>query len=159
MLAPAFLAFSLLNCALPHILSRVLTTYYRTTTQQYQLIQSFSLILLGMFLSSLATLNFSLALLVGLLASPLTLMQPWPNHGIVRWTRTALLNLVAPTSVLFIWSTTYHLDVGEVLKEAAFGWDVWGMYTPVMVWCVWWPAWLVGSIAVPRQPTAKAKAA
>jgi glycosylphosphatidylinositol transamidase len=39
-----------------------------------------------------------------------------------------------------------------VLKEAAFGWDVWGMTTQVVVWCVWWPAWLVGMVLLFGNP-------
>ena len=39
----------------------------------------------------------------------------------------------------------WRLSVGEILFEAAFGWWVWGMWTQVVVWCVWYPAWLVGA--------------
>jgi glycosylphosphatidylinositol transamidase len=41
-----------------------------------------------------------------------------------------------------------------LLKEASFGWNVWGMYTPVVVWCLWWPAWLVGMVNVFGEVTA-----
>jgi glycosylphosphatidylinositol transamidase len=33
------------------------------------------------------------------------------------------------------------------------------MYTPVVVWCVWWPAWLVGSITVLARERVKDKTA
>lgn len=33
-----------------------------------------------------------------------------------------------------------------VLREASFGWHVNGVWTLVVVWCVWWPAWLVGAV-------------
>lgn len=39
-----------------------------------------------------------------------------------------------------------------VLKEAAFGWDVWGMNTQVVVWCVWWPAWIQGMVLLFGRP-------
>ncbi|CCF44551.1 hypothetical protein CH063_03364 [Colletotrichum higginsianum] len=129
MLSGAYTAFALVNCALPFLVSSLLTSTYNPTVQQYQLIKSFSLLLLGMFLSALATLNFSLAFLVGVMASPLSFMRPWPSHPPVRW----------------------------VLKEAAFGWDVWGRYTPVIIWGVWWPAWLMGSVIVLGQPAPKVK--
>ncbi|KAK3941174.1 putative GPI transamidase component GAA1 [Diplogelasinospora grovesii] len=152
MLTPAFFIFSSLNMALPHLLSHLLTTYYAPSAQQYQLIKSFSLLLLGMFLSSLATLNFSLAFLVGLLASPLTFMQPWPRAPAMRTACTIFLNAVAPTAVLVIGATYWNLSVDTVLREAAFAWDVCGTYTPVVVWCVWWPAWLAGSVTVLGRP-------
>jgi GPI-anchor transamidase subunit GAA1 len=54
--------------------------------------------------------------------------------------------------VLYIGSYYWKTPVGEILKEAAFGWNVWGMNTQVVVWCVWWPAWLVGAIIVLGKP-------
>ncbi|KAK0724811.1 GPI transamidase component GAA1 [Lasiosphaeris hirsuta] len=152
MLTPAFTIFAVINTALPHSLSHLLTTYYTPSAQQYQLIKSFSLLLLGMFLSSLATLNFSLAFLVGLLTSPLTFMRPWPQSPAMRTACTVLLNAVSPTAVLVAAAFAWHLDINTVLREAAFAWDVCGMYTPVVVWCVWWPAWLAGSVTVLGRP-------
>jgi len=111
-----------------------------------------------MFLSSLATLNFSLAFLVGLLASPLTFIQPWPNSPAVRMAASGFLQLIAPPAILYAAAEASRIGIGPVLKEAAFGWNVWGMYTPVVIWCVWWPAWLVGSVLILGQPPAKSKA-
>lgn len=105
-----------------------------------------------MFLSSLATLNFSLSLIIGVLSTPLTFMQPWPNSPTVRTICTALLNVIAPTMVLVISASIWKLDIAEILKEAAFAWDVYGMYAGVVVWCVWWPAWLAGSVTVLGRP-------
>ena len=56
-----------------------------------------------------------------------------------------LLQLVAPTTVLFGACYAWDVSVEGILVEAAFGWDVWGMWTQVVVCCVWWPAWLVGA--------------
>ncbi|KAK1457896.1 hypothetical protein CCUS01_09545 [Colletotrichum cuscutae] len=159
MLASAYTAFALANCALPFFISSLLKSTYNPTVQQYQLIKSFSLLLLGMFLSALATLNFSLAFLVGVMASPLSFMRPWPNHAAVRWACAAFLQFASPTAALYSVSSYFGISIGEVLKEAAFGWDVWGMYTPVIIWGVWWPAWLMGSVIVLGQPTAKSKSA
>ncbi|KAK0610451.1 Gaa1-like protein [Bombardia bombarda] len=152
MLTLAFITFAALNTILPHLSSHLLTKYYTPTIQQYQLIKSFSLLLLGMFLSSLATLNFSLALLVGLLACPLTFMQPWPRSPVMRGICMLLLDAVAPTSVLVAGAVYWDVSLGTVLREAAFAWDVSGMYSPVVVWCVWWPAWLAGSVTVLGKP-------
>ncbi len=154
-----FAAFAIFNAVLPHIFSHLLTTYYKPSVQQYQLIKSFSLLLLGMFLSFLATLNFSLAFLVGLLASPLSFTQPWPRSILIRLASTGLLNVIAPPTVLSIVCFVWNLSISSVLRDAAYGWNVWGMYTAVVVWCVWWPAWLVGSITVLGLPEAKEKTA
>jgi glycosylphosphatidylinositol transamidase len=39
-------------------------------------------------------------------------------------------------------------DLSEVLRLSAVGWHVWGMWTQVVVWIVWFPAWLVGATIV-----------
>ena len=106
-----------------------------------------------MFLSSLATLNFSLAFLVGLMSSPLSFVRPFASDRAgLKWATVASLNLLAPTAVLYTASSLVGMGMGELLREAAFGWDVWGMYTPVVVWCVWWPAWMVGSVVALGSP-------
>jgi GPI-anchor transamidase subunit GAA1 len=151
MLPLLFGVFTCLNWALPLIASAIIVRSLRLTAQQYQLMKSFSLLLLGMFLSSLATLNFSLALLVGLLASPLTYVRPFAGHPILI-IFGILLNALAPTAILYAGSFYWNIAVGEILQEAAFGWNVWGMNTQVVIWCVWWPAWLVGSITLLGKP-------
>ncbi|KAK8076135.1 hypothetical protein PG994_003407 [Apiospora phragmitis] len=163
LLAPLFVVVTLLSLALPHALSFFLVTTYKPTHQQYQLITSFFLLLLGMFLSTLATLNFSLAFLVGLLATPLTFVRPFPQLPAARYAYSALLGLLNPGVVVLgaaAVATTSLLNGGsglgvgpweavqKVLEEGAFGWSVWGMYTPLIFWCVWFPAWLVGSVVV-----------
>jgi GPI-anchor transamidase subunit GAA1 len=153
LLATVFLIFAAINCALPHAISTLVTTYYRPSVQQYHLISCVSLLLLGMFLSSLATLNFSLAFLVGLLSSPLSFIRPFPaDKAALKWATAGVLSLLAPPAVLYSASTLLGLGVGDVLTEAAFGWDVWAMYTPVVIWCVWWPAWMVGSVVALGSP-------
>lgn len=57
-----------------------------------------------------------------------------------------ILNLVSPTAVLLGACKAFDIPVEKVLVEAAFGWDVWGMWTQVAVWCIWWPAWLAGCV-------------
>jgi glycosylphosphatidylinositol transamidase len=152
MLPTVFIIFAILNNVLSPILSTVLTTHFHPTPQQYLLIKSFSLLLLGMFLSSLATLNFSLAFLVGLFSSPLTWIQPVPNRPVVKVILGIMLVVISPTVVLGGASWAWGLGIGDVLKEAAFGWDVLGMNTQVVVWCVWWPAWVVGGVLLWGKP-------
>lgn len=120
-----------------------------------------------MFLATLATLNFSLAFLIGLLASPLTFFGPplfsppsssSSSSSVVgttdkarlgrtrKYLESILLHLLSPPTVAWVVCARSGVDVGEVLAEAAFGWKVSGLWTQVVVWCVWWPAWLVGAI-------------
>ncbi|KAI1122038.1 GPI transamidase component GAA1 [Nemania abortiva] len=174
LLAPFFLAFSIFNITLPSLVPNLvnLTSARPLTLQQLYLLKSFSLLLLGMFLSSLATLNFSLAFLVGLVSTPLSFARPWPGNAAIRYGYTALLSIVSPTAVVLAGTAAYAFSEGgsgsgggllqtleHVLREAAFGWDVWGLYIPLVVWCVWWPAWLVGSVVVLGQPRTKVKSA
>lgn len=100
-----------------------------------------------MFLSALATLNFSLAFLVGLLSTPLSFVQPIRNV-VLRYGYSAILTALSPGVVVTSAAIVSGAGLNVVLKEAAFGWDVWGMYTPLIIWCVWWPAWIVGSVVV-----------
>ncbi|KAF4591487.1 GPI transamidase component GAA1 [Ophiocordyceps camponoti-floridani] len=141
----AFPLFTLISAALPLIISHLLATFFKPTIQHFQLTKSLSLLILGMALATLATLNFSLAFLVGLLATPLTFVQPTGNI-FARYSLAGLLNAVAPPLVMLTAAQLCHVPVAEVLQEASFGWNVWGMHTAVVVWCLWWPAWLVGAI-------------
>jgi GPI-anchor transamidase subunit GAA1 len=134
----------------------MLVTNLKPTAQQYQLFSCFSLLLLGMFLSALATLNFSLAFLVGLLAAPLSFAQPIRNP-ILRYLYVAILILLSPGVVATVASSVSGVAISVLLREAAFGWNVWGMYTPLVVWCVWWPAWIVGCVVVLGRPREEAK--
>jgi glycosylphosphatidylinositol transamidase len=156
MLTPVFLGFAAVNSLLPFVLSSTITHFFAPTTSQYFMIKSFSLLLLGLFLSSLATLNFSLAFLVGLLAAPLTYIYPTSSSSaikvIYKTLLAVLLTVIAPTAVLVIGSWALGWSIEDVLAEAAYGWDVWGMNTQVVVWCVWWPAWIVGGILLFGKP-------
>lgn len=158
------MAFSLLSLALPVALATLLTRTYGLTLQQHRLTKSFSLLLLGMFLSSLATLNFSLAFLVGLLASPLTFVVAPPpasppssaSPSLVSkvgwWLSLVTCVVASPTTIVAAAAEYSGFGLAHLLAEAAFGWDVWRMYTAVVVWCVWWPAWLVGATLVLSRP-------
>ena len=124
--------------------------------QQKTLTQCISLLLLGMFLATLATLNFSLSLFIGLLATPLSFVDlaqasETVDVGINRRRRliaTAVLQLLSPPVVLLLISLVLKSNVLDLLADAAFGWAVNGIWTQIVVWCIWWPAWFVGSVLV-----------
>lgn len=144
--------FTVVDFFLPLLLAAVLThgLVHSPTPQQYLLIKSFSLLLLGIFLSTLATLNFSLAFMIGLLCIPFSFISPIPSNGPLCYAFSVIgllvLNAFSPPVVLLVVCHFFGVDVEKVLVQAAFGWDVWGMWTQVVVWCVWWPSWLVGGV-------------
>lgn len=102
-----------------------------------------------MFLSALATLNFSLSFMIGVCSVPFTFIRPFPR---ARWSAglvsLLLLQGLTPTSALVAIAYYWDDSVSAILMEAAFGWVVWGMWTQVFVWCVWWPSWIVAGVLV-----------
>ena len=111
-----------------------------------------------MFLATLATLNFSLSLLVGLLSTPLSFIaysfsssvdakDVFPSSA-RKYISTFVLQVLSPPVVVWTACYIWGVDLGEILAEAAFGWKVNGLWTQVVVWCVWWPAWMVGGVLV-----------
>ncbi|KAH8701695.1 Gaa1-like protein [Talaromyces proteolyticus] len=145
---------------LPILLSAALCSLLTPAPQTFLLIKSFSLLLLGLFLSVLATLNFSLSFFVGLICAPLSFTGPitlniLPAHMNKKALRVALtvislllINCLSPPAVLLSTCWYMQIPVQDVLTQAAFGWNVWGLWTPVVVWCVWWPAWLAGALLI-----------
>ncbi|KAJ5169869.1 uncharacterized protein N7500_002652 [Penicillium coprophilum] len=146
--------FVIVDLVLPLFLAAILSNGFGLAKpiipQQYHLIKSFSLLLLGLSLSTLATLNFSLSFMIGLLCAPLSFVTRLRGSAPFRLATSTLglvlLNLVSPPTVLLGVCWYMGVSVEAVLTQAAFGWDVWGMWTQVVVWCVWWPAWLIGSV-------------
>ena len=134
----------------------LLTRYSVFSVQQYILVKCFSLLLLGMFLATLATINFSLAFLIGLLSFPFTFLGvPSVSPATGKLDKPSFFATLASNAVLYaisppivFYAVCKYSDIGmeEVLVEAAFGWTVWGLWTPMIVWCVWWPAWLVATV-------------
>ncbi|KAK6544171.1 Glycosyl phosphatidyl inositol protein transamidase complex subunit [Orbilia ellipsospora] len=149
-MANVFYIFIVVSVAFPTLLSGLitLTTSENRLLPTFHLARCFSLLFLGMFLSTLATVNFSLSFLIGLFSLPLMFARPTPTSVPLALLNSILLQLTSPFAALFIVAGYWGLGVEDILKEASFGWWVWGMWTPVIVWCVWWPAWVVGRISV-----------
>ncbi|QIX00163.1 hypothetical protein AMS68_005680 [Peltaster fructicola] len=138
-------------------LTAVLPGALRGTLQQYQIIQAISLLLLGATLSMMATLNFSLALVIGVLASPLSFVRPLPRmwlggHPSIKWAIVPLAALamlaISPPVVLAVASKVAERDVAWFTTELAKGWSGQGAITNLVIWCVWWPAWMLGSVVL-----------
>jgi glycosylphosphatidylinositol transamidase len=143
----SFLLTANLSALLPLVTAFLLSRFGRPTVQESTLIHCFSLLFLGMFLSALATLNFSQSLIIGLLSAPLSFVRR--TNG--RKSTIAQFLLLAPLNpVVVAQIATYvgKVELLDVLVKAAEGWEVWGLWTQVVVWLVWWPAWFCGSVVV-----------
>ena len=148
--------FGIANAFLPSLLATIVGRTIHFTAQHQLLLHSISLLVLGIFLATLATLNFSLSLFVGLLSTPLSFignsfsssLETANAHSSRVWKIwwTLIMQLLSPTIVTWLICAAWGVNVGEILAEAAFGWKVNGLWTQVIVWCVWWPAWLAGSM-------------
>lgn len=145
-LRASFLLAANLTTLLPLATAYLLSQFNRPTPQETTLIQSFSLLFLGMYLSTLATLNFSQSLMVGLLTTPLSFVRR--SSGVAAKLQFVLLAAINP--VMVVHGATYvgKIELLHVLVKAAEGWHIWGMWTQVVVWLVWWPAWFCGSVVV-----------
>lgn len=149
------------------LLSTVLPSSRKGTRNRSLLvISSLSLLLLSAALATLSTINFSLGLLIGLLATPLSFVRHLPSRpGFVR-VLTFLLNFVGPPAVLLLGSLLW-LQFGadpsrstwvgmeelahyttKLLVRASDAWIVEGTWTAVVLWLVWWPAWFIGAVVL-----------
>ncbi|KAL8658946.1 MAG: hypothetical protein Q9226_000684 [Calogaya cf. arnoldii] len=157
-LAQSMLFFAYANVVLPSLLAIIISGFTTLSSHRLILLQCFSLLLLGMFLATLATLNFSLAFLIGLLAAPLSFVgvnlsadngdAPPKLSTLRKIVCNVLLHLLSPPVVVLVVCKIFGVDAGVMLAEAAFGWEVSGLWTQVVVCCVWWPAWLIGAVIV-----------
>ena len=100
-----------------------------------------------MFLAALATLNFSLSVIVGVACVPLSFVRKSAHNGITG-AQLLLLALLNPCLIVQTGTRLLGADLMEVLVQSAIGWHVWGMWTQVVFWLVWFPAWLVGAVVV-----------
>jgi glycosylphosphatidylinositol transamidase len=148
----------------PYLAASFLTNNKLMTPQAKTLIPCISLLLLGIALSTLSTLNFSLGLIVGLASTPLGLTQApllLPVSSKARASATItirtvlsllLLHLVHPTTIVYLAShfltSAGFGDVKDVMLLASEAWTIQGTYTALVVWLVWWPAWFVGTTVV-----------
>ncbi|KAF2728263.1 Glycosylphosphatidylinositol:protein transamidase, GAA1 component [Polyplosphaeria fusca] len=157
LLTPTFHLSLLLTSFLPLLTAYALSTTSRPTPRETTLIHCFAAMFLGMFLSALATLNFSLSILIGVAAAPMNFIRAIsPSSSSSEWTKgtrravsaaqvllMAVLNPLLLVKGATVW---YGVDIGDILVGAAEGWHVWGLWTQVVVWLVWWPAWVAGGV-------------
>lgn len=158
----------IVSALLPYPAAALLTSLLPSTStgtlsRSLTVTSSISLLLLSAALATLSTINFSLGLLVGLLAAPLSFVRHLPAQPGLAKTLGVLLNLVGPPAVVLIgagvWvvyggeGRAFGLDewlgcAAEMLMRASRAWAVEGTWTAVVVWLVWWPAWFEGAVVL-----------
>lgn len=166
-----FFTTSAVITLLPLVTALILSHALRLHRQELALAQCFSLLLLGIAVAALSTVNFSLGLLTGLTAAPLSFVRPVSvsTRPVLSIVMALGLLLVAPPVILAAMAALYtESGVGTggfgtgfarnpgagfpgldglhaLLVGASWAWAVGGTWTAVVVWVVWWPAWFVGS--------------
>lgn len=113
-----------------------------------QLIDSFSQIMLGMFLSAVATINFPLALAIGVIAFPTSFVRPAQNKLVQISIRVLLLLFTSPVSVIYLYCTFTGTDWKSIMLDLVFGYEWQHVWTPLVVFGVWWPAYFLSSTVV-----------
>ena len=150
-------ALRLLEGVIPLVFRRIQLSRWtqspETTSTDSHLIKTFSLLVLGMWLSTLSTLNFSLGFFIGVLCAPLAFIQPLWNNDAKGTGLTILqllvLQLVSPLNWFYLVSTLeFGRNVSELAKLYLFAWKVWGAWTSLVWWCIWWPAWMTGMVVL-----------
>lgn len=132
-----------------------LPAFSAPTNEQYVLIKSLSLLLLGLFLTVLATLNFSLSMFLGITCVPLAFVDRTRGNSALAIVQYLMLIAMSPMGVAAGIGGYGILVLGrddvlvDWLARFAFGWNVWGSWgVPVGVLCIWLPAWVVGATLV-----------
>jgi len=140
----------------PYVCTYFLCKYARPSTQQITLISCFSLLLLGVSLATLSTLNFSLGLIIGLLACPLTFAPLASCRKAFAAPFNLLLYILSPPVALlaagYIWKGGNLRDAvqaaGDIVSLASLSWAVHGTWTMVVVCLLWWPAWFIAQVSL-----------
>ncbi|PNS17908.1 hypothetical protein CAC42_3867 [Sphaceloma murrayae] len=143
-LGPAIGVVSILG---PVVASAAVARSVKVTVQHLMLVQCFSLLILGAALSTLATINFAQAFIVGIATSPLSFIRPlsprMPARARGEFALIGLVVLSAISPMTLLWGASYFFkqSLRDVLVAAAWAWRVERVWTGVTVWLVWWPAW------------------
>ena len=142
--------------ALPDMPSNTsIPAFAAPTESQHILTKALSLLVLGMALTVLATLNFSLSVALGIACAPLAFTGRDVRRPGLAGVQYALLAVFSPAGAVAAVAAYGYVVVGraelvvDVVAGLAFGWNVWSSWGVLVgVCCVWWPAWLVGAMGV-----------
>lgn len=126
--------------------------------QFHMVTKSLSLLVLGLQLTVLATLNFSLSMFLGVLCTPLAFVGFYPDSslrarisllGVVLFNPFVVTNaaiMVAKYTGIYDDSISMKQVLRLWLEALSFGWNVWGAWGVLVgIFCVWLPAWIVAA--------------
>lgn len=127
--------------------------------QFHMILKGLSLLLLGLQLTVLATLNFSLSMFLGILCTPLAFAGFYPDSAMrAKASLFAVMTfnpfLVANVATMVAKLVGFYDDsvsMTDVLRQwlgmLSFGWNVWGSWGLLAgIFCVWVPAWTVATV-------------
>ena len=151
LILPVILASSLTE--MPN--NTTLPAFSAPTTEQYVLVKSLSLLVLGLLLTVLSTLNFSLSMFLGIICTPLAFVDRTRSNAMLSMLQYVILVVMSPVGaaagvggygILFLGKDDLVI---EWMQRLAFGWNVWGSWgVPIGVLCIWLPAWVVSATLV-----------
>lgn len=127
--------------------------------QFHMILKGLSLLVLGLQLTVLATLNFSLSMFLGLLCTPLAFAgfyKDSPIRAKASLFAVLIFNPFLATNVAIMAAKLTGVYDDKVsmagvltrwLNAVSFGWNVWGSWGLLAgVCCVWIPAWTVATV-------------
>ena len=129
------------------------------TSQFHMVVKSLSLLVLGLQLTVLATLNFSLSMFLGVLCTPLAFAGYYADSSIrarLSLIAVVLFNPFVITNaaiivVKYVGIYDDSVSMKQVLQlwleAVSFGWNIWGAWGVLVgVFCVWLPAWTIAAM-------------
>lgn len=153
---PYIQLFAAMSFLSPIVLNS-LQPIFQVRKRSLEYLYAYSMIIHGLFLTALATLNFSLSLVMGLLTIPLAwlrLQSPLINS-------MPLLIASSPWTGIYLLSLYKGISIHEFLHELLWSWhglQVWTWFTIVGLWL---PVWLIGiyisSVGVKLEVTEEKK--
>lgn len=116
---------------------------------------AYSMVLHGLVLTTLAMLNFSLAIVVGAATLPLMYIVP---DSCVR--SSLLLFISSPTmwlTVLLRFTDSGNSSIRNITKDLLWSWRGLGVWTWAIIICVWLPFWVIGLAVATLSSTPNAE--
>ncbi|KAG4300846.1 hypothetical protein PCK1_002923 [Pneumocystis canis] len=127
-------------------LKKIIRTQNISFINNYKLIKIFSQIILAIELSTLAIVNFSLSLFIGIITFPLSFVRParTKKEQIFIF---IILEFFNPLNWIYLLSYYKNKEVIDFIYLFAFGWKLWYLWTPAILWLLWWPMWIMAKLA------------
>ncbi|KAG4305395.1 hypothetical protein PORY_000951 [Pneumocystis oryctolagi] len=127
------------------ILKKIIKEQKMSFSNNYKLNKIFSQIILGIELSTLAIVNFSLSLFIGIITFPLSFVRPAKTKA-ERIYISIALEFINPLNWIGLVSYYKNKEIIDLVHSFALGWKLWYLWTPVVLWLLWWPMWIMAKI-------------